>query len=248
MNKVFLTSGSGNALFQISHFNDYSDVEFIPLLDRKNWVTNIIRWSIHKSIIQNVNYSRVTFLDFIALLLLFLKFKLIRGRNDFANIELGGIKYHFGYYQFQHKINHQRNSKLTKKYVPITDVMSHSKCVIHIRNGDFAKKNYLDVNFYITAIKLMNRRGIFDFELIGFDHQNMANALIKECPNSRMHVSEGTELEDFCRLFNATNIISSNSTFCIWASIYGASEVVVAPHINKKIVKDILSCEKIKFT
>ena len=246
---LFIAGGSGNQLFQISHFkniiekNNY-DFKICHILCKKNLFNKITNFKIHENFL-NLDLSdehKSSLLTLIALFILFLKFKIKKRLNkNFVKIKFFRTTYFYGYFQDKLNQNLIEGQRLTENLFPKIDdknIDQLSNLSIHIREGDFNEKSKLSTNFYIEAIKLLSNKyqkkinkisiiGIYSTEKL----YEIRNILTEHFPDHIVETPINNAKNDFKLIWNSNFVISSNSTFSLWSSLYGNSCVVIFPSL-----------------
>lgn len=237
--KIFLCGGFGNNLFQIS-YGEYLeskgfDVIYNCYLTRRNFLTKWLGWAVHNNEITGRLLDRKNtqaHINVIDIIYLFCSFfcKKISGKK-FYNIPESVRGRYFGYAAIGPHLNKEvigRISRDIRKLYIETAIkcVSTVDTVLHIRRGDFSPDCSLTASYYVAAIeKLGHPKSV---TVVTDDHSMMD--YIKQNISQNVKLSNGVSmLDDFFVIFNAKNVIMSNSTYCYWACILGNVERVTYP-------------------
>ncbi|WP_416777000.1 alpha-1,2-fucosyltransferase [Xenorhabdus budapestensis] len=234
---IFLGGGLGNNLFQIAYGEFLTQkgyhICYKSYLTKKNIVTKLLGWSIHnneitKQLLKNKNVSdSINLMD-----VLFLAFSFFKKKMTHDNLhnapESNGRRY-FGYAL---QGNHLHMEVLSILSQDIRKLFYDKTCqnkidtVLHIRRGDFSKECALADDYYIEALKNLKPQG----DVIVVTDEPKIIDYVKEKIFKNVKLSDGTSmLDDFFTIFNAKNVIMSNSTYCYWACVLGDVERVIYP-------------------
>ena len=264
LNIIYITSGSGNALFQLA-FAEYiarnkkERVIVKDFLSFPNIFTKVfLNWNFHKE--SCIDYSKIKknfdFLDIVALTIIFLISKKNRTFfvTNYFSISIFNRTYYHGYYQ---GIKSNLSSKLIKetcqKYISFSDDLSMQNIktglsrnclIIHLRHGDFNKEIRLNEEFYKKAFLELTKNQKKEFSevrIIGVSSRRFSEDLIEKLSlinggkTKFINLINQTNIkEDFLTIWNSEHLISSNSTFAFWGS-WGKNKIIVAPSSVSKM-------------
>ncbi|MEI8605394.1 alpha-1,2-fucosyltransferase [Pseudoalteromonas sp. B160] len=146
-------------------------------------------------------------------------------------------KRYYGYYAKGKHLNENIFLKLRNIIIKNNDSSIKPKnanfCAIHLRRGDFPKNYALTLDYYASALKCIDW---VDEYILVTDSRTVYDE-VKLKLKCNIHLSSASNMkDDFFEMFNAKNIIMSNSTFCYWATVLGESQYIVHPD---KISTDI---------
>ena len=276
INILFITNGLGNTLFQTAFAENLSkntnNVVIVKdyLAFPHFFTKNNLKWNFHEE--DCIDYSSFSksfnACDLLALIIIFFLSRVNRVFliSNYFSIKLFNRMYYHGYYQ---NIKNNLSSELIKKnclkYISFKDDLLKNReheiknkfLVMHIRQGDFDKEDWLGLDFYIKAyleiIKDVPDQ-IREIQIIGVANENFAKSLIKSLKNISMknikiknYTNKSKIKDDFLRIWNAEYFISSNSTFSFWAC-WGKRKCMVIPRISQKMyfaVSDLNTFHKI---
>jgi len=234
--RVFLTSGLGNSLFQYVFAKSLGPkTVLVTGLNQRNWITKLIQFDIHDFDLEKFDLpvDQWSPLDVIALA--FLKLKTFTGNKNHACLRIYKTKYHFGYFQKDSppdlkSIKDVQNLLRTNGFLPSKN--PEPRCVIHVRHGDFSEADRLSLKYYERAMAIVIDEVIkIDFKIIGFGADVIYHHL-KTCFGGAINleiVPMNTEVLDFEYIANSSLAISSNSTFCFWAAMCGEPQIIIMP-------------------
>lgn len=234
---IFLGGGLGNNLFQIAYGEFLSkkgyNIQYNLFLTQKNILTTLLGWSIHRNEITNQLLkdknvtNKINLIDIIFLIFSFIKKRI--ANEKLYNISESEEKRYFGYAVQGPHLNKEifdllslkiRNSFQNK----IKNNVNNT--IMHIRRGDFSREYSLTDDYYIQALKYLKPQNNV---IVVTDDSNIITH-VKENIFQNAKLSDGKSMvDDFFTIFNAKNIIMSNSTFCYWACILGNAEKVTYP-------------------
>jgi hypothetical protein len=236
INKLFLTSGVGNSLFQYLFARSLrTPATLINGLNQKNCITKLIGFDIHDFDIKNFDIPTEQWGLAEVIALFFLKIKTLREQKDHVSVKFFNTRYHFGYFQTCPTITDRSisdvNEVLRLNGFSIS-TKPKTRCVIHVRHGDFSPSERLGFDYYERAITSI--RGLkheIAFKILGFGADVLGDHL-KARFGKKIDVElipMRTEILDFEYIANSSVAISSNSTFCIWATLCGHPQTIVVP-------------------
>ena len=234
---VFLMGGFGNCLFQLNQaysLRSYGlDVEISTALISSSKLHRLLGWSVHDipaldSLLRGFNVSNsLTLWQCIYLAAIFAAKKL--SIADFQNVRSADKvgRYLIGYWQKGVVVNEELLSSLRK------ELLDSGGCqvvrnVIHARRGDFSEHIRLPLQYYVDALQ---SQGITRATVVT-DTPDFVEELREATVGSGIAISlhRGLDmLEDFRVLANASVLISSNSTFCFWASQLVPAKKLIFP-------------------
>ena len=171
--------------------------------------------------------------------------KYIKHFRSFMKINLFGNIYIYGYFQDKLYLNREKGRQLTFKLVEgIGDLekINKSNLAIHIRQGDFQIKSLnLNLRYYEKAIENISENTNKKFNNIIFTgvydkkYSKKLSEIIKDKLDYNKIIDEkSSQIEDFKKLWESEYIISSNSTFSLWPSIYGNSKYLYIPKFYQR--------------
>lgn len=248
-NYIFTTSGLGNALFQLCYYHElkkkYRHVQIIKYLERPNLIGRVRGWKYHNQIIKynDINVRYACYLD--KLVLIIIGFYKHFSRDDVI-LRLGGSSWHFGY--FQRMEIKKSYKKIIMNSVEVFSSTVTDEIVMHVRRGDFAESDRLGLDYYIRAInEIASMRSVARIVVLGVGCLELISPLQNVFPNIEFTECAATEESDFLRIWEARIVISSNSTFCFWPTVFGNSTAVVFPincNLYKLLKNDLLEQKK----
>jgi hypothetical protein len=220
---IFLIGGTGNNLFQINYayflISQGYNVKINIFFTKNNFISRMLKWSIHPSEITDevckdfIVEDRLSFIDTFSVFVQFVLFKLhlinIRSFNYNFSV-LGRVT---GYWQSECVLQKLLLDNLNKIY----SLKNKGELnVIHARLGDFSLDWRLSIDYYVDAIEASSKREfVLITDSIEFKDEIESKLsilyVIKSSPNKSAR-------EDFQTILEADLLISSNSTFCYWAS------------------------------
>jgi len=263
---IFPTSGLGNSLHQLSAIknikkNFKGNVFYSDLVSTNNIVTYFLNnillrpWTIHQNNIfkdNNIKKNKDTIFSYIALIILFYKFKNHRKNNikllsGYCACNIFNTTYLFGYFQDKTFLNWSESRIMIKDSIKnLEDNIKKDILTIHIREGDpQAKKGgisfskcTLDNNYYSNTINDVSQKyfnKIKKIYIVGIYSNSKLNK-IKKLINDKFNkaeiiISVGSYLDDFSLIWNSNIVIASNSTFSFWSGYYGDSNVIYMPSL-----------------
>jgi hypothetical protein len=172
----------------------------------------------------------------------FLKYNYINENNfNTSLIEFNKFIFFDGYWQdfkfIENEISFVRNLLIQYKYFN-PESFFKNQIIIHVRRGDFT--NSLISNIYTTLDSYYYDKALF--EITKLERKNfdiiVCSDDIEWCKKyitsithfNNIKYSDSNNLQtDFKLIAESEFIISSNSTFCWWASIAGNSKAVIIP-------------------
>jgi hypothetical protein len=259
---IYVSGGLGNNLFQIAYAEYLRqlgyDIRFNTCLIKQNWFTKGLRWTIHKNeitekLLKDENVSnKLSVSDLVFLICEFVKKKITK--KNYYKIPKTVTKRYFGYAAIGNHLESRIINILSKKIECLfSDKIAKVKedTVLHIRRGDFPLNCSLDDSYYKNAINML---GVVGTIKLVTDDPKVIN-YVKANINKNVKLSNANNMiDDFFYIFNAKNVIMSNSTYCYWACVLGNVQFVIHPsRINSRQnwilqLNDILSKEiKCKF-
>lgn len=226
--KYFVTSGLGNTLFQIKAFHEDVDTNsklISTFLYKKNIFTSLLGWSFHDSFVKlnKLPVVKETFFDFFALFIIFLRKKIDSSRN-YYDFRLVGTIWRFGY--FQNVLLTEKDKCYVTDYLDFELSGPQIECTCHVRWGDFPLEERLSIDYYVTAISRAIELGCRNINIIGPGSPELF-MFIPHYLKSYCQLTGESEESDFRALWNSNVVIASNSTFCLWASLFGRSEILI---------------------
>lgn len=236
-NRVFLTSGVGNSIFQYlyaAHLG--SDTTLIRGLNEKNILTKTIGFDIHKFDLRHfpLPVESWNMLDLLALALL--KIITIFAGRERATIQLGATKFHFGYFQRFPRITLKSLSMATELLCLngfATSGQSQDRVLLHVRHGDFDPADRLQIDYYVNALHfLLQEKQVTSVALLGIGAEEILEPLVNIFGDAleMSTIPLGGEMEDVITIAQYKYVVCSNSTFCFWAAMCGHSEFLIVPH------------------
>ncbi|MEQ2025037.1 alpha-1,2-fucosyltransferase [Xenorhabdus szentirmaii] len=234
---IFLGGGLGNNLFQIAYGEFLTQkgyhICYNSYLTKKNIITKLLGWSIHNNEIthrllkdKNVSDS-INLMDIIFLAFSFFNKKITH--DNLYNAPESNSKRYFGYAL---QGCHLRKEVFSILSQDIRQLFYDKTCqneidtVLHIRRGDFSKECALTDSYYIEALKRLKPQG----DVIVVTDEPKIIDYVKNNIYKNVKLSSGKSmLDDFFTIFNAKNVIMSNSTYCYWACILGDVERTTYP-------------------
>jgi len=235
--RFFLSGGLGNTLFQIARISEISkkhDVKIIKAIYQDTLLTRILGWSVHSELISfnKTKEHKCKFIDFLVLLLLFLKRKISPSRD--ASIRLFNIIWHFGYYQSEVNWENIFIKKTIPSYINFSpdytmigsdDILLSNSCIVHVRKGDFSDNMTVENTYYLKI--LQNLKSKFEyFVLIGVEASSVLEYIKSNGINNVILAKKNEEKYDYNLMFFCKNVVVSNSTFCFWPVILGVEKTV----------------------
>ena len=112
-----------------------------------------------------------------------------------------------------------------------------SKCVMHIRGGDFLSFGWdsvTPINYYQSAIEYMSKKySIKEFLVITDDPSYAIKVMTASTVLHQYKLISGDIISDFQIIASIKRRIISNSTFALWASALGNNKdsVIIAPKL-----------------
>ena len=166
--------------------------------------------------------------------------KYIKHFRSFKKVNLFDNIYIYGYFQDKLYLNREKGRQLTFKLVEgigNLENINESNLVIHIRQGDF-QNTMINLNhrYYEKAIDNISENTNTKFNKIIFTgvydkkYSKKLTGIIEDKLDFNKFIDEkSSPIEDFKKLWQSEYIISSNSTFSLWPSIYGNSKYLYIP-------------------
>jgi hypothetical protein len=135
--------------------------------------------------------------------------------------------------------HYEKKMKIKDLVIALPEKPCENDLVLHIRLDDFIHQghnsNILDLNYYINEVVESNLKDtvwiVVDILNNDFDKKYIEILITKLKENGIMNIRfhQKTFLEDWTFCMNATNFISSNSTFALTAILLGNMSYVVLP-------------------
>jgi hypothetical protein len=135
--------------------------------------------------------------------------------------------------------HYEKKMKMKDLVIVLQENPRENDLVLHIRLDDFIHQghnsNILDLNYYINAVVESNFKDtvwiVVDTLKTDFDKKYIELLItkLKEHGIMNIRLHQKTFLEDWTFCMNATNFISSNSTFALTAILLGNMTYVVLP-------------------
>ena len=263
---LYLMGGLGNNLSQL--FFAYKlqllgyEIEVNNFLCTKNFITKILKWSIHDQTVQEIYSSKfvikkINIIKVIADLILlnisrvfnrwFLKWyfdaNCIGSLNELLKQQTRKRIVLAGYWQqlniyTEHELNEFRDYLFEN-----INKSSLNNLGIHIRGGDFIKLNRnLNISFYNNALDQVKE---IDSATIFTNDKNFSREFL---PNSLSYQFSlnGNSKNDFMEMLSFEKLICSNSTFSIWAGLLSFAERIIIPQTDGELLKMNINVESFK--
>lgn len=135
--------------------------------------------------------------------------------------------------------HYEKKMVIKNLIIDVTEKPGPNDLVLHLRLDDFMHQghnsNILDLNYYINAVVESNFKDtvwiVVDTLKTDFDKKYIELLITKLKEHGIMNIRfhQKTFLEDWTFCMNATNFISSNSTFALTAILLGNMTYVVLP-------------------
>lgn len=244
MYKIFLAGGFGNNLFQIC-LGEYlkskgQTVVYNRYLTKKNFLTRFLGWSCHNDELTNDVLKGLEveetlgFLDCVFLFREFFKSKFFGDKNYifFENVdeEKNEYKRMWGYFAIGNHLTSKNidsfKSFLKLKLKGSSISKSDDYCVVHVRKGDFKNDALLNLDYYKEALKFIDSK--LPIVLVT-DSPDIKENFEKELACKFLELGTGSVYDDFLVIASATEVISSNSTFCYWGAVLGNARLIIHP-------------------
>lgn len=237
---VYLMGGLGNNLFQIAHAEElkvkYDKVNFNIYLQKKNWLTEILGWSIHPTDLTSELIKEESIIDEFSLVdYIYIFFVFVFVRIGFVNLNNAEkctvfMRRTIGYWQKNNRLNKVFMNRLFSVVndfkLEFHNLKQFNMNIIHIRRGDFDKNIQLDFSYYDIAIQTSNET---NFVLVTND-RSVLNEFKENYPNMNFVLSTGgSQIEDFIIMAKASLVITSNSTFAYWATQINPVPIIYYP-------------------
>lgn len=252
---IYLSGGLGNNLFQMAHadfLEDKYDITYNTFLQKQNWFTKILGWSIHPTdvvdvLLMNKNIEdRLKIKDYVFLILVFLlsKLKVI----DLYDTKKAPL--FLGRTYSKCEVNVQvKDSFLVflKNKMDVSfkaDKISEQFCknILHVRRGDFSSEIQLDFDYYKKAISKSKKTS---FILISNDSSVIEEFRLKFPSVIFINSLGKSQNDDFLIMSKADTLILSNSTYSYWASqVCPVDNVIYPSRISSKKVWSFPLCNK----
>ena len=243
--------GLGNVLFQLNYAwmlaeFGYKILICTKLIENKK-IFKLFKWVNHDSysVIKNIELLEKftcqsgTWVDII-----FLYLSKILKRKIFKHLNLKHEKIRLeevrdgitvaGYFQ--------SNVEIQKKFIEYTKIkflkinsfeknIDKNNVVLHYRGGDYFSNNlniisYKGLGFIINNFNKVN--------VVTNDKKSFDRDVSKFFNNTKFEIRNGSVVNDFLYIMNHNIIISSNSTFCWWASELSEAEIIYEPNVYFK--------------
>ena len=263
---LYLMGGLGNNLSQL--FFAYKlqllgyEIEVNNFLCTKNFITKILKWSIHDQTVQEIYSSKfvikkINIIKVIADLILlnfsrvfngwFLKWyfdaNCIGSLNELLkqktrkHIVLAGYWQQLNIYS-EHELNEFRDYLFEN-----INKSSLNNLGIHIRGGDFIKWNKnLNISFYNNALDQVKR---IDSATIFTNDKNFSREFLPNSISYQFSLN-GNSKNDFMEMLSFERLICSNSTFSIWAGLLSFAERIIIPQPDGESLKMNINVESFK--
>ena len=228
---IWLMGGIGNQLFQINYgcylVEQGYKVIYIDNLIRHNIVTtNVLRWSIHEYITNNVANIEIVnsknILPILAAKLNVLNDWSIFLKNESYNIDNLAATHLFGYFQ---KPRYEDTSYINSVLKPELFEAKFRNYVVHLRFGD-SEYGERFRSYYLDALRLVRHEKIY---ICSDDKIKALDILMKSGVNDFEFIA-GDLYADFTAMINSKFLIIAPSTLSWWASkIAQKSEYIVCP-------------------
>ena len=275
---LFISSGLGNALFQLSGGQAISrklkrEFKISNLFAKDNLFFRLIGYKIHNSPLQNnfLKTERFNLSSLIAVTILYFKAKFGSGRFKVINyyrlsynqIEIFGTLYIHGYFQDKNYLSWEENKNLASKVLNFSNSQKNIKnndLAIHVRYGDFVSdKAYsggtklVGNEFYSKSLlEFKKYKDIKKIFIVGIFSKEILDYLKKEVSknfySAEIIIENKSVLNDFLRIWQSKYVISSNSTFSFWSGYFGNSKVLSLPKIIRHYAYDESQSNKVIYS
>lgn len=235
-NKIYLSGGFGNILFQLIHYlslrNEGLKPVFIDTLTKQNVITNFFGWKIHDRIYLEVfkDLEIVVQKQSILKTALVMVLGKISQRlktpvcsiyffsDSFKDRYLTESKHFFGYFQSKRYLeSNQKEIQQIVKALQKRHLLNKSTSpytAIHYRYGDSVwAKQHED---YYTAVKqnIQQNKDV----IVLTDSKDRAKEFFKDLKVSSLKLMSNTPILDFSYMLDAQELYCAPSTFSWWAS------------------------------
>ncbi|MEI8668063.1 alpha-1,2-fucosyltransferase [Pseudoalteromonas sp. B131b] len=214
------------------------EVTYNDTLTKKNVLTKLLGWTVHKNdfinkLLQNKNVSTgLSLIDSLFLMREYLLNKLLN-RNSYIYIhrkESNKTIRLWNYAAIGLHMNQENIESFRKHCHEVLEIDSvnceNKYAVIHVRKGDFLAHSRLDNSYYKKSLKFIPE----DVKIYFIsDDPDILPELEQELGRKLYLSGSGTMKQDFMTIVNSSVIISSNSTFCFWASVLSEADLIVHP-------------------
>jgi hypothetical protein len=243
MYTIYLCGGLGNNMFQLCLgeflMSQGIKVTYNDTLTKKNYLTKRLGWTIHKNDLINKLLegkdigTSLGVVDCLFLLREYFFNKLLN-RNSYIYIHKKNYQKNTRLWNYaaigvhMNKANIQLFKEYCSKRVDELRVLTNQSnyAVVHVRKGDFLSHSRLNNSYYKEALKYVAKD--INIYLVS-DCPELLPKLEEEYGRS-LYLKDGNSMtEDFVTIINASIIISSNSTFCFWASVLSDAELIIHP-------------------
>ena len=173
------------------------------------------------------------------------KFDRLPGDKSFSINYFPNRFIHAGYFQ---KINETELDKkclelVKKKFSPYISGIKNNYLAIHLRRGDYLKKNsamhgIISEKYLVNESKNLLLKEKYQGITIFSDSPELIDLSIFKKLHNNIVIDEGGDpIEVFKRMSNHKGLIASNSTFSLWAGILGEIKNFSIPNYWMKDVK-----------
>lgn len=248
---VFLMGGLGNQISQLNLGENLKNknikVRYSSLLIQENLITKLLGWKIHDFVLSKLfnveNVKTKFFIDIWHLCMGYLSrlFScnvagvILEKKNINSFDQIKYLNSFIGYWQSPLLINDIGVQKI-KEILRFKIHKKPNSQIIHIRGGDFMKKDRISYKYLKKAISYIDQGS--ELSVITNDVDFSENLLHKAGIKTYKFIT-GSVSQDFIALTESNFIICSNSTFSIWGSLLSEAEIILIPKTrSNRMLKD----------